>query len=430
MKQVHLRQFSLSFPALAKQTSSSSSSSYPLLGTIDGCYRPRRHRIPLTTTGSTTDLNLSYEDVVRMLKNSKVKDEYSAVTQEIEQMTNEITALKNDRILLEDGYKKSQKQESTATTTATTATTSKIDPKEWDIQKLLRGRQLPPMAKSLLSLDEERMLKWKRGNCLTMYFQSYKAKEVFTNKFGAKIASVQTNKRMAPGDTITLGLHNCCSPQDGGAANTLQHLELMNNTNVFKTGFFFSSDSGKAQLWGKLPQRLFERMRDAGLGYHIGDVVYLSTGPYGSYYAEFCSGECWWGIAVDDGDLLEKLQEWDVYRVIFGKIQTITNERNEERVLTSWIVLGRDGRVAWKNIPSRLHRRLESRMSHESAPAEVSLGPGDSYFVRFLNGTIDYCLPAEIAEVCESIERQGGQITNLTLSESSHDFVIRHTELR
>jgi hypothetical protein len=65
-----------------------------------------------------------------------------------------------------------------------------------------------------------------------------------------------------------------------------------------------------------------------------------------------------------------------------------------------------------------------------SAPAEVSLGPGGSYFIRFLDGTVDYCLPAEIAEVCEDIERRGGEITNITLHpEISHDFVIRHTAL-
>jgi hypothetical protein len=61
----------------------------------------------------------------------------------------------------------------------------------------------------------------------------------------------------------------------------------------------------------------------------------------------------------------------------------------------------------------------------------VSLGPGSSYFIRFLDDTIDYCLPAEIAQACELIERQGGRITDIALHpEISHDFMIRHTELK
>jgi hypothetical protein len=34
--------------------------------------------------------------------------------------------------------------------------------------------------------------------------------------------------------------------------------------------------------------------------------------------------------------------------------------------------------------------------------------PGDLYFVRFLDGSVDYCLPAEVAQVCEYVEKNGG----------------------
>jgi hypothetical protein len=48
-----------------------------------------------------------------------------------------------------------------------------------------------------------------------------------------------------------------------------------------------------------LPRKLYRRMNGED---DIGDLTYLSTGPHGCYYAEFRSGECWWGSAVEDHD--------------------------------------------------------------------------------------------------------------------------------
>ena len=169
-------------------------------------------------------------------------------------------------------------------------------------------------------------------------------------------------------------------------------------------GMFLSRDTGKAQTWGRLPPKLYRRIQEDGDTTEIGDIVYLSTGPNGSYFAEFRSGECWWGSAVEDREFQAILHSWDVYRVVFGRMESFTDDQGNAKVTNSWIILGRDGRAAWKNIPSRLQHCLERRLSTWAAPAEVALGPGDSYFVRFLDGTVDYCLPAQIASVCEYIE--------------------------
>jgi hypothetical protein len=253
--------------------------------------------------------------------------------------------------------------------------------------------------------------------------QNPKAKEAFLSKCGNKPLS---NKRRAPGDTVTLGLDNC---KPGGAGATVRHVSVMSGgTGANATSsFFISRDTGKSFTWGRFPPKLFRRMKENDSG----DLVYLSTGPQGSYYAEFRSGECWWGSAVDDDDFHSILQAWDVYRVVFGPIIAFEDERGNKKMTNSWIILGRDGRAAWKNLPSRLHHQLESRLANQSAPAEVALGSGDSYYVRYLDDTVDYCLPAVVAEVCEHIELHGGSITDIVLHpEISHDFVIRHTEMK
>jgi hypothetical protein len=79
----------------------------------------------------------------------------------------------------------------------------------------------------------------------------------------------------------------------------------------------------------------------------------------------------------------------------------------------------------------QLHQRLLQGQQHAAAPApaEVSLGTVGSYFIRFLDGSGDYCLPAIVADTCESIEKGGGTITNIAMHGDSRDFIIRHTEV-
>ena len=405
-QRVHRTQFSVSFPALPSPSSSTDIR-------LDN-WGPKDHRIPLLGISAPES---SYEDVLNLLQHNQASTEYMAVKKEIEKLSSEISALEKDRSWL-DTKRKNMLNSPSSSFSPSKPNGPVVD---WDVRKVLDSTGLG---------DEERKkLQLIRGNCLTISIQNPRAKEVFLSKCGFKQSYFKSSKRTAPGDTITLGAQNCRS---GGAGSSVRHVTLMNNTHGSKSAFFFSRDNGKAQTWGHLPPKLYRRMKgSSSSGSQTGDLVYLSTGPHGSYYAEFKSGECCWGSAIEDRDFHNILQAWDVYRVVFGPIEMFEDERGNTRATNSWIILGRDGRAAWKNLPSRLHNRLESRLANWAAPAEVALGPGDSYFVRFLDGSVDYCLPAEVAKVCEYIERHGGSITDIALHpDISHDYVIRHTELR
>jgi hypothetical protein len=405
-QRVHRTQFSVAFPAVESSNGAENNTS------LDN-WRPKGHRIPLLGISAA---EAAYEDVLHLLQHTPVSDEHSAVHQEVEEMSAEIDALEKDQNWLQLSLRK-----------VSDAVPNNLSPSkvmgssvDWDVQKLLDDS-------SRLGSDVRKQLQQKRGNCLTMHFLNQRAKEVFLTKCGAKLPQLKNNKRRAPGDTITLGPNNC---GPGGAGTSIRHMTLMSNNKGAHFGFFLSRDTGKSQSWGRVPPKLFRRIQEQGESTHVGDLVYLSTGPQGCYYAEFRSGECWWGNAVEDDDFHSIIQAWDVYRVVFGPIDAFEDERGNKRLSNSWIILGRDGRAAWKNLPSRLHYRLESRLANWAAPAEVSLGPGDSYFVRFLDGSVDYCLPAEVAQVCEYVEQNGGAITDIALHpEISHDFVIRHTEM-
>jgi len=267
---------------------------------------------------------------------------------------------------------------------------------------------------------ERTALQEKRGVCLTISLHNEPLREIFLSKCGCKPSIITRDRH---NKVITISPETC---REGGAAATIQHISLV-PTAAHGASFFISRDSGKAFYYSRLPDRLFRRLqsskhRDAS------DLIYVSAGPLGCYYAEFRSGECWWGVAVDDDDDPQDFdtlcREWDIARVVFGPCCAVEDNEGRKYRAVSWIVISQDGRAAWKNLPSRLHQTLEGRMASEAAPAEVSLGYGGSYFVRFLDGTVDYCLPAHIADV---IEKSRLPVTAVYMHpDLPLDYILRH----
>lgn len=169
--------------------------------------------------------------------------------------------------------------------------------------------------------------------------------------------------------------------------------------------------------------------------------------------------------------------DWDIHRIAFGPCTITTNRQHGQQSVASslisfsWIIISKDGKVAWKNIPIRLHNNLFNRMASDSTPCEVSLGANQSYFIKFVDGTLffvlcafvplcvkfsthfsmhtyahqkhyinllvvktiytigtsDWQLPAKTAQVCQDLENNGKTIMSISLhTELSNDFIIRH----
>lgn len=229
------------------------------------------------------------------------------------------------------------------------------------------------------------------------------------------------------------------------------------------TKYFLKFDGEKAHHRGPLPLRLElrlsrERRDPRSLRYLSTGSSYTDDGISGDgccYYAEFDSGECWWGTQNANGEedeiLHEILMEMDVHRVAFG------NPTSPFARKSSWIVIGKDGSVAWRNIPQGLHDVLMERYeltrfstpssaiddvpnrrspvrkgsnvgvirAEAAAPCEVSLGVAGTYFVRFMDGAVDYSLPSFAADVCEKLEAEGKVIRNVALHSDTHDCLVR-----
>lgn len=410
-------------------------------------WRPKGHRIPLIGIKLPDE---GYLDSLQLLQNAPIVDEHTAVQQELKLLETEISSLQRDRIWLE------QSLQSTSSNSAKThfgSDSTSLNKENvmvtWDAHSLLKN---DAVKKQLLSVTERNLLQKQRGNSLTIHLSNNRTREIFVLKFGGKEHNSRSMSSVSTDDTITTIVPNTDSSIDTGTT-TLQHVSLIPPTSnsASNYGLYFSQDFGKSEHIGQLPDKLSRRF-DASNGQPgIGDLEYLSTGSRGCYFAKFQSGETWWGSAVADADFQNILNSWDVYRVAFGPAEDIEYSNVDQQVLSdaplsenkrnnknynkatstnSWIILSHDGKAAWKNLPPRLSNKLERRIANSVAPMEVSLGPGDSYFVRFLDGTIDYSLPSKIARVCDRIEERGGNITNISLHpDISHDFIIRHTEL-
>jgi len=395
-------------------------------------FRVGRHRVPIFGAKKSRPL---FDDALFLLRSHEVRDELSCVREELTRMNAEISALETDRGRLErkalhvaddDGADGGMRQD---------GADAGASSNQWDTHRLLSS----PTER--LSKQQRSALQERRGLALSISLHNQQAREVFLARCGSIASVIRAEQQRARNAKKSAADNNsdaviCLRPEncrDGGAAATMQHVALIKGATSGSeaSAFFISKDKGKSYCWGHLPDRLFRRMKSSGYDpkHHVTDIVYLSTGPMGCYYAQFRSGECWWGSIADDRefDAICGDRDWDIHRVVFGGGCAVTDAHGHKHATTSWIILGRDGRACWKNLPARLHNKLESRMASEAAPAEVALGSGGSYFIRFLDGSTDYCLPARTAQVCRDLEKDGKAITSVSLSpELSRDFIIRH----
>lgn len=389
----------------AQARSPMSSASMPI--DIRNFRKSKDHRLPLFDSKISI---ASYDDAMDLLKGYVVKDELQCVQDEIENTESEILSIEKDRGEIERLWVMNSTS-ATATTIETRGeqrggeSSSGVDRRmELDVNRFLATSQNIP-------IDKITQLQKERGLCLTVCIENAKTLESLLAKCGGKATTMSTrlgmNSRTKQGQdtsmitTVRPSVEGRSADGGGGASN-IQNVTLMKCTGA-ESSFFVSRDVGNAFYHGRLPDRMFRRLRSrassingvvrpavnqavADPPHGSRDLLYLSTGPFGSYYCEFRSGECWWGLTTDDDELDAIFNEWDVYKVAFGPCSTLELADGTAYASTSWIVIARDGRAAWKNLPARLHNKLSSRLANETAPSEISLGCGGSYFVRFLGG--------------------------------------------
>ena len=348
-------------------------------------FGPRNHRVPLFGSRrlNTQHEELMFDDAKALLRNKDVSNELQCLRDELEYLDAEITFLLQDR----DDIEKC---------------TLRLSPRSTEASPKQQKQQPKTDAAEHAA----------RASCLTFLLQKEQLREALLTECGCR-------RQLKPtGSSGALTIRPADCHLDGAAS--IQHICFVQKDQ--STSLFVSTDDSTT-CHGRLPQQLASRLIAAD--YDCNELLYLTTGPGGAYFAEFRSGECWWAVPDDELDVL--CREWEAPAVVLGPTFTVRDKTGRAYATPSWIIVARDGRVAWKNLPARLHENLQGRVASEAAPAEVALGYGDSYFVRFLDGSVDYNLPAHIVEILE--QRGGKDPTSVYMHpELPGDFVIRHGE--
>jgi hypothetical protein len=149
-----------------------------------------------------------------------------------------------------------------------------------------------------------------------------------------------------------------------------------------------------------------------------GVLKHVAAGSNYSYYAQLASGAIWWDTAgLNDPDSFDAAvnSSRGISRVEFGEGGT-------------WVILyGDGGYCSGSGLPVKIYNKLRSRNQRLPAPVEISLGPNDTWFVRYADGKTDWTLPTQISELCNKVLSEGGEVANVSMCADSSDYMIRST---
>ena len=191
----------------------------------------------------------------------------------------------------------------------------------------------------------------------------------------------------------------------------------MKHVAVFDGGIFISRDNGNSS-WYNLSDGLHRRLVSSNKN-TTGALKYVDGGPTGAYYAELATGDQWW-----DTQGLRDVDLFDTQIRGKGKRACLQVEFGEDG---TWIVLFQDGSFSFSGgLPTPLYNKLRSRNRRLPPASGVTLGPNESWFVRWKDGKTEWELPAHVSDVCNAVRAAGGDVTHVSLF-SHEDYLVRST---
>ena len=313
------------------------------------CGRKGLHRVP---TSANQPMEEHFKNKLAILKSYVSTDEMETAGKELVNLWNEMKAIENDREIA----KQKKIQNLPHTEDAKTQCALPVCNKSWDINSYLdvvrTGTGNQKASNHILGKDQRRRLQQSRGAFVHAGFRKKDDLKEFATKCGGNPNSCQPHKSLQNCKAALFGIELISS-----TANTVRHLGIVNGENG--PSFFVSKDDGRFHC-GVIDARLDERLKmikssSESSSFPQGAIRYLSCGPNKSYFAELVSGRTLWSIGYHDDKFKTIVDECNVHRVAFG-----SSEHD-----SSWIVITKDGRVAWRNIPCRLHQLLQRRSTNQ-----------------------------------------------------------------
>ena len=401
-----------------------------------------KHRVPIKHKDDCQEVvqELGFQGKLAILEKYPILREERAIEEELLNLWYEIRAIEKDRKVIiqkknQEGCNNPIHSENHMWTRCAVWKCTK----HWDIDVYLDGVNRKSLGfknyAASISNENRKYLQLRRGAFLHAGFKIKDTNAKNNNRLNTRATNIlKTFATKCGGNPNSCGPHKhlqyCQSflkvfgiQLVSTNATTVRHLAVLGDELHLLSSFFVSKDDGRCYYENCLPPRLIERWKNESI--HdpescFGRIRYLSCGPQGSYYAELVSGQSIWCIGKYDEAFRNVMDTFQVHRIAFGSFE----------LDSSWIVLSKDGQVIWRNIPPRLQQILLNRKPTQAAPCEISLGYEGAYFVRFLDGEINYHLPSFLSLVVNKILLQGAEVTNIIMNVNAPDaFIIRHTQL-
>lgn len=383
----------------------------------------KKHRVPIQRRASDDVhiVEMDYDEQMKMLESQPIRTEKSLARKELTNLWTEMKAIEVERMELDvDGKVANQIRWRKCTKASCNA--------HFDIDMYLDSSDTKKIFNNVKALTDTKVKKYlrsRRGTCVHAGFSLQGNNDIckmFATKCGGNPNSCAPHSTLK--DCVSfLNLFGICVVST--SSNAIRHMSIMESKDeeAIQGTYFISKDDGRSNYGGTLPARLIERIdNEDGLSFDsaMRKIKYISTGPNDSYFVELFTGHSFWSIGKYDEAFQTVMDTVHVHRIAFGSFQ----------MDSSWIIISREGQLAWRNIPPRLHNLLKSRKPEQAAPCEVSLGHEGTYFIKFLDGEIDYMLPTFVDCIASRILERGAAITNISLNVNCPNaFIIRHTEL-
>ena len=137
------------------------------------------------------------------------------------------------------------------------------------------------------------------------------------------------------------------------------------------TGVIVVQRDGTCWFSSGIPRQLGNWIK--GRQKHLPPVDLVAIGPSSVCFVQFCDGKS----KCCGPDLLSEA----LRRRESSRVELLAFASDE-----GWYVLWEDGCSEWYNLPRGLHNVLNGRQKSLPPVEELSIGPNDEWFVRFLDG--------------------------------------------
>ena len=93
----------------------------------------------------------------------------------------------------------------------------------------------------------------------------------------------------------------------------------------------------------------------------------------------------------------------------------------------AWLIQFTDMSTEWVGIPETMGNKIRSRNPRLPSPSKFALGPNQTWFLGFEDGSCDWSLPTRVSQACQAVVTKGGDVTAVSMCAHSTDFLVRST---